>query len=115
MDINSLLSPSENPQAHSPTPGDGGGSTPSEGPSQSYAQSPFKHVQRSNSGKSGMVNSPLSRSVQPASSIPAHVRSPSQQTPHSSPLISPVPAGTVTAHLPRTSSASSLEASADFS
>lgn len=61
-----------------------------------------------------MANSPLGRSVQPASSIPAHIRSPSQQSPHASPLISPVPAGPVGAHLPRASSAPSMETLADF-
>jgi squamous cell carcinoma antigen recognized by T-cells 3 len=61
-----------------------------------------------------MVNSPLGRTVQPASSIPPYVRSPSQQPPHSSPLISPVPAGTVGTHLPRTSSVPSIDALADF-
>ncbi|KAJ9603946.1 Splicing factor [Cladophialophora chaetospira] len=109
MDINSLLSPSETPQSHSATPP---ASTPNA--TLSHPQSPYKHVQRSHSGSSAMVNSPLGRSIQPASSIPAHVRSPSQQPPHSSPLISPVPAGTVTAHLHRSSSAPSSETLADF-
>lgn len=62
-----------------------------------------------------MANSPLGRTVQPASSIPPHVRSPSQQPAHSSPLISPVPTGAVASHLPRTSSNPSIENLTDFS
>ena len=119
MDINSLLSPSETPPAQSLTPtSNGGGSTSTSAPipvqAHSQSQSPYKHVQRSHSGTSGMVNSPLGRSVQLASSIPAHVRSPSQQSPHSSPLISPVPAGTAGTHLLRKSSTPSMEILADF-
>ncbi|KIX94972.1 uncharacterized protein Z520_09282 [Fonsecaea multimorphosa CBS 102226] len=121
MDINSLLSPSDNTRASSLTPSTGtpslthsNSNSNSLSQSQSQPQSPFRHVQRTQSGTAGLVNSPLGRSVQPPSSIPAHVRSPAQQTPHSSPLISPVPAGTASAHLPRSSSTPTMESLADF-
>ncbi|KAK5057910.1 hypothetical protein LTR84_011911 [Exophiala bonariae] len=104
MDINSLLSPSDTPRASSLTPS-----------SVNHSQSAFKPVQRTRSGTpSGSaqptltVNSPLSRSIQPPSSIPAHVRSPSQQPSHSSPLISPVPTGTAT-HITGSSSTQSMD------
>ena len=114
MDINSLLSPSETPR-NSLTPGPAnGGTTPIAAQPQAHSQSPYKHVQRTQSGSSAMINSPLGRSIQPASSIPAHIRSPSQQPLQTSPLISPVPAGTATSHLPRTSSAPAMETLADF-
>ncbi|OAP65642.1 hypothetical protein AYL99_01614 [Fonsecaea erecta] len=123
MDINSLLSPSDNPRANSLTPSTGtpsltnshsASTTNSLSQSQSQPQSPLRHVSRTQSGSAGLVSSPLGRSVQPPSSIPAHVRSPAQQTPHSSPLISPVPAGTASAHLPRSSSTPTMETLADF-
>ncbi|EXJ56271.1 uncharacterized protein A1O5_12727 [Cladophialophora psammophila CBS 110553] len=115
MDINSLLSPSENPRASSLTPTSGTGSlSHSNSNLHSQSQSPFRHVPRTQSGTAGAVSSPLGRSVQPPSSIPAHVRSPAQQTPHSSPLISPVPTGTASAHLPRSSSTPTMETFADF-
>ncbi|KEF63142.1 uncharacterized protein A1O9_01118 [Exophiala aquamarina CBS 119918] len=105
MDINSLLSPSDTPHAASPTP-----------QSVTQSQSPFKHVQRTRSGTPSTqpaLNSPLSRAIQPPSSIPAHVRSPSQQPAHSSPLISPVPTGTAT-HITRSSSTQSMDTLADL-
>ncbi|EXJ88766.1 hypothetical protein A1O3_01830 [Capronia epimyces CBS 606.96] len=107
MDINSLLSPSEAPRAISSTPTP----TPTSG-STGSSQSPFRHVQRTQSGTGSqpVVNSPLSRAIQPPSSIPAHVRSPSQPAAHSSPLISPVPTTTTSAQFPRSSSTSSLDA-----
>ncbi|ETI24784.1 hypothetical protein G647_04154 [Cladophialophora carrionii CBS 160.54] len=123
MDINSLLSPSETPRRPSLTPSTStSNAAPAQSQSQSqsqsqppsHAQSPYRHVQRSHSGAAAIVNSPLGRSVHPASSVPAHMRSPSQQSAHPSPLISPVPAGTLSAHLPRTSSATSIEALAEF-
>jgi len=96
MDINSLLSPSETPRSTSLTP-----TSTSES-----VKSPFKHVQRTHSatGSQPAANSPLSRSILPPSSILAHVRSPSQQPSHSSPLISPVPSGPLSGHFPRSSS-----------
>ncbi|KIX00594.1 uncharacterized protein Z518_09659 [Rhinocladiella mackenziei CBS 650.93] len=105
MDINSLLSPSETPRANSLTPGSGASS-----------QSPLKHVQRTHSGPGTQptASSPLARAIQPPSSIPAHVRSPSQQPPHSSPLISPVPIGSASTPFPRSSSTSTMENLADL-
>ncbi|KIW76338.1 hypothetical protein Z517_11084 [Fonsecaea pedrosoi CBS 271.37] len=123
MDINSLLSPSDNGRANSLTPSTGtpslnlshsNSTSNSHSQPQSQSQSPFRHVQRAQSGTTGLVNSPLGRSVQTPSSIPAHVRSPAQQIPHSSPLISPVPAGTASAHLPRSNSTPTMESLADF-
>ncbi|EXJ94868.1 hypothetical protein A1O1_03266 [Capronia coronata CBS 617.96] len=105
MDISSLLSPSsETPRGNSSTPG-----------SVASSQSPFKHTQRTQSGNASQpaISSPLSRAIQPPSSIPAHVRSPSQQPAHSSPLISPVPTGTMTTQFPRSSSTASMDTSPD--
>ncbi|KIV96300.1 hypothetical protein PV10_00182 [Exophiala mesophila] len=109
MDINSLLSPSETPRASSLTPTM---ATPPVVPSLKHAT-----VQRASSSTSLPLstNSPLSRAIHPPSSIPPHVRSPLQQPAHSSPLISPVPAGTVAQLLPRTSSTQSIETLADLS
>ncbi|KAI1625609.1 nucleolin [Exophiala viscosa] len=105
MDINSLLSPSETPRSISLTPG-----------SEAPAKSPFKHVQRShsNAGSQPTAGSPLSRSILPPSSIPAHVRSPSQQPAYSSPLISPVPAGPMSGQFSRSSSTQNMDTLAEL-
>ncbi|KIW15092.1 hypothetical protein PV08_07879 [Exophiala spinifera] len=104
MDINSLLSPSETPRSTSLTP------------SVESVKSPFKHVQRTHTGSSSQpaASSPLSRAILPPSSIPAHVRSPSQQPSHSSPLISPVPTATLSGHFSRSSSSQNIETLADL-
>ncbi|KAL2418226.1 putative RNA-binding protein [Exophiala dermatitidis] len=106
MDISSLLSPSETPRGSSSTPG-----------SAASSQSPFKHVQRTHSGNTSQpsVSSPLTRAIQPPSSIPAHVRSPSQQPAHSSPLISPVPTATLSGQFPRSSSTPGMDGAAEGS
>ncbi|KIW37443.1 uncharacterized protein PV06_10483 [Exophiala oligosperma] len=105
MDINSLLSPSETPRSNSLTP-----------TSAESVKSPFKHVQRTHTGTGSQLaaSSPLSRSILPPSSIPAHVRSPSQQPSHSSPLISPVPAATLSGHFSRSSSSQNIETLAEL-